>query len=193
LRLKIGIDIDGVTADFVTPFLPLLKRFLGRNVYYEDITTYRFQDAFDYSSEMESRLQDEIDRVNLLRHLPLMPGSLESINRLARDHAVHFVTARPEDRWGATTRDWLDNCGLEYCSVMFRKGRKAEVDDRFDVFVEDRLETALELADVGIRVFLFNHPWNQVEVLPVNCSRVQMWQEIETGVTDLRTDQRSVV
>ena len=76
---------------------------------------------------------------------------------------------------------------------MFRKGRKAEVDARFDVFVEDRLETALELADVGIRVFLFSHPWNQVEVLPVNCSRVQMWQEIETGVTDLRTDQRSAV
>ena len=55
------------------------------------------------------------------------------------------------------------------------EGSVPQVDDRFDVFVEDRLETALELVDVGIRVFLFNHPWNQVEVLPVNCSRVQMW------------------
>jgi uncharacterized HAD superfamily protein len=177
--LKIGIDIDGVTADFVTPFLPVLRRILSRDVRYEDITTYRFQDAFGFGEEVELHTQAEIDRLDLLRHLPQVPGALEIINRLSVAHEVHFVTARPGDRWGSVTKDWLGACGFVYRSVMFREGRKAEVADGFSVFVEDKLETALELADVGIHVFLFDRPWNQAEGLPENCVRVSSWQEIE--------------
>ena len=185
--MKIGIDIDGVTADFVTPFLPVLRHILGRDVCYEDITTYRFQDAFEYGEEVESHTQAEIDRLDILRHLPLIPGVLETINRFSEAHEVHFVTARPGDHWGSGTRDWLGACGFVYRSVMYREGREAEVADGFSVFVEDKLETALELVDVGIHVFLFDRPWNQTEGLPENCVRVGTWQEIEGQMPDFES------
>ena len=60
--MKIGVDIDGVVADFVTPFLPVLGELLERDVRYEEITSYLFQDVFGYDDEMEVRVREEIDR-----------------------------------------------------------------------------------------------------------------------------------
>lgn len=177
--MKIGIDIDGVTADFVTLFLPALREVLGRVVRYEEITTYRFQDAFGYSDEVEARLQVEIDRRDLLRRLPVVPGAREAIRRLGQAHEVHFVTARPEARWGEATRDWLESRGFSNASLRFREGRKAEASEGFDLFVEDHLETALDLVTQKIHVCLYDHPWNQTAELPKACTRVRSWQEVE--------------
>lgn len=180
--MKIGIDIDGVTADFVTPFLPVLREALGREVRYEEITTYRFQDAFGYSDEVEAQVQAEIDRRDLLRRLPVVPGALEAIRRFVREHEVHFVTARPEARWGEATRDWLDSRGFLYASLQFREERKAEASEGFDLFVEDHLNTALDLVTQKIHVCLYDHPWNQTAKLPQGCTRVGSWREVEAVV-----------
>ena len=183
--MKIGIDIDGVTADFVTPFLPVLEEALGRPVRYEDITTYHFQDAFGYGQEMEIQIRKEIDRRDLLRCLPAIPGARETIRRLARSHDIHFITARPEALWGQVTRTWLDGRGFPYASLRFREGRKAEASEGFDLFVEDFLETALDLAAQDIQVCLYDQPWNQARYLPEGCTRVRSWQEVEAVVRSL--------
>ena len=185
MPMKIGIDIDGVTADFVTPFLPVLQALLGRPVRYEEITTYRFQDAFGYDSDMEIRLQEEIDRRDLLRDLPVMSGALETVRRFARTHEVHFITARPEAMWGKVTRDWLDNRGFPYASLRFREGRKAEASEGFGMFVEDCLDNALDLVTQDIHVCLYDQPWNQAENLSENCTRVRSWREIEAVVRSM--------
>ncbi len=184
--MKLGIDIDGVVVDFVTPFLPLLQEAMGHPVRYDDITAYRFQHALGYSDEVEDWVRGEIDRRDLLRGLPRIPGSLESIRRFHREHEIHFVTARPEAKWEDVTREWLRVQGFPYSSVLFREGRKAEGSEGFDLFVEDYLENALDLVAQGIHVCLFDQPWNQNSDLPRRCTRVHSWQEVEDVVASLR-------
>ncbi|MDA0745313.1 MAG: hypothetical protein O2954_02270 [bacterium] len=183
--MKIGIDIDGVTADFVTAFMPVLTEVLGRPVCYEEMTSYRFQDTFGYSDEVEAHLQAEIDRRDLMRTLPVMPGALEAVQRFVRNHEVHFITARTESRWGEVTQAWLDSRGFPYTSVRFREGRKAEAREGFDLFLEDYLDNALDLVTQEIHVCLFDHPWNQCETLPSACTRVRTWAEVETVAASL--------
>ena len=183
--VKIGIDIDGVTADFVTTFLPVLSELVGREVRYEEMTKYMFQDVLGYDDSMEQRVREEIDRRDVLRHLPQMPYSRETINRLGKHHEVHFVTARPEWKWGDVTRDWLSANGFCYDTVLFREGRKAEAAEGYDLFVEDSLGNALELTDQGIYVCLYDQPWNQADELPEGCTRVKSWEGIEEMVREM--------
>ena len=186
--MKIGIDIDGVTADFVTPFLPVLEEALGRPVHYEDITAYLFQEALGYSDEMEVHVRAEIDRRDLLRDLPEIPGALEAIRRLARRHDVHFITARPGEKWGGVTREWLDCRGFPYTSLRFREGRKADASEGFDLFVDDYLENALDLVAQDIHVCLYDQPWNRVPDLPSGCTRVRSWREVEAVAAALSNE-----
>ena len=180
--LKIGVDIDGCVADFVTAFLPVLKDLVGREIRYEEITHYWFQDVLGYDDETEKRVREEIDRRDVLRRLPPIAGSLETLNRLGRDHEVHFVTARPGWQWGEVTRDWLAAEGYRCDSVLFREEKKAEAGEGFDLFVEDYLENAKDLAALGIQVCLYDQPWNQSEELPEGVVRVGTWEEIEERV-----------
>ena len=180
--MKIGVDIDGVVADFVTAFLPVLKDLVGREIRYEEITHYWFQDVLGYDDETEKRVREEIDRRDVLRHLSPITGSLETLNRLGRDHEVHFVTARPGWKWGDVTRDWLAAEGYRYDSVLFREEKKAEAGEGFDLFVEDYLENARDLAALGIQVCLYDQPWNQTDALPDGVVRVRTWEEIEEAV-----------
>ena len=180
--MKIGVDIDGVVADFVTPFLPVLGELLERDVRYEEITSYLFQDVFGYDDEMEVRVREEIDRRDILRDLPALPGAVDAIRRLGKDHEIHFVTARRDAKWGALTREWLDRKGFPYDLVLFREGRKAEAGEGFYLFVEDCLENARDLATQNIHVCLMDQPWNQAEELPERCARVRSWEEVEEVV-----------
>lgn len=191
--MKIGVDIDGVTADFVTAFLPVLGGLAGREVRYEEITSYWFQEVLGYDDATEVWVRETIDRLGVLRRLAPIPGALETVNRLGETHEVHFVTARPEAKWGDLTREWLSRHGFRFASVMFREGRKAGADEGFGLFVEDSLENARDLSGLGIHVCLFDQPWNRTEELPEGVSRVGSWAEVAAAVEEQagRTDQPS--
>ena len=44
--------------------------------------------------------------------------------------------------------------------------------------VDDSLEHALDCSENGIKVLLFNQPWNQNGELPKSITRVYNWKEV---------------
>jgi hypothetical protein len=48
-----------------------------------------------------------------------------------------------------------------------------------DVFCEDDVTIALSLADAGLRVLLFDHPWNR-DAAHERITRVSGWSEVAT-------------
>ena len=49
---------------------------------------------------------------------------------------------------------------------------------KVELIIEDSLETAEECASSGLRVLLFDCPWNQNSNLPEGIMRVKSWKEI---------------
>lgn len=108
-----------------------------------------------------------------------MPGAREILTMLHGQHAVHFVSAR-EERMRAVTEGWLKQHRMPYDSLTLLgdpnkawKARQLEC----DLFIEDSLDNAIQLAGAGFAVALLDCSYNQGR-LPARVLRVRHWNEI---------------
>jgi uncharacterized HAD superfamily protein len=125
------------------------------------------------------------------------PAVLEQL--VAAGHELYFITARAERR-RMVTETWLREKGLfDYAKAVHLKpmgefrpdvprGRydatgsaqyktRLAQELRLDTFCEDDEVISRTLAEAGIRVFLFDHPWNRGVEHPL-VTRVTGWSEV---------------
>jgi len=164
----LAFDIDGVVADIMTTFLDLARERYncGHHLRYEHITTFRLEDCLDLEPDIiRSLIRELIDRPHELTVAPL-PQAVPVLTRLARQTSLVFVTAR--DRV-APIRTWLTRTLPQVPPESIRVVATGDHDTklhyllehRIQFFVEDRLETCLQLAEHGITPILFAQPWNR--------------------------------
>jgi uncharacterized HAD superfamily protein len=185
--MKIAIDIDEVLVDFVTNFLRDHNRRRGTALSKEDISSYRMWELWGETKEESDRSFEEFYNSELFRNLEPAKESIWAVNNLSKDHELHIISSRPETIH-EFTRSWVQkhfpNC---FSGIHFSKKRpvngkslkKAEISAGLgvDLIIEDSLEYAKECAERGIRVLLFDAPWNQSEKLPHRVYRVFSWTE----------------
>jgi uncharacterized HAD superfamily protein len=146
---RLAFDIDGVVADIMTTFLALARERYdqGHHLRYEHITTFY------------------LDRPHELPVAPF-PHAVPVLTRLARETPLLFVTAR--DRRQPIER-WLHHHLAPVPPAAIRVLATGDPDTKIhylkdhgiQYFVEDRLETCLQLADHGITPIVFAQPWNR--------------------------------
>jgi uncharacterized HAD superfamily protein len=125
------------------------------------------------------------------------PAVLEQL--VAAGHELYFITARAERR-RMITETWLREKGLlDYAKAVhlkpigefrpdYPRGRydaqgSAQYKTRLaqelslDAFCEDDDLISRSLAEAGVRVFLFDHPWNRDVQHPL-ITRVNGWSEV---------------
>ncbi len=125
------------------------------------------------------------------------PAVLEQL--VAAGHELYFITARAERR-RMITETWLREKGLfDYAKAVHLKpigefrpdhprGRydpqgsaayktRLALELRLEVFCEDDDLISRSLAEAGVRVFLFDHPWNREVEHPL-VTRVDGWSEV---------------
>ncbi len=164
----LAFDIDGVVADIMTTFLDLAReRYdVGHHLRYEHMTTFRLEDCLDLEpGVIQALIRELIDRPHELTVAPL-PHAVPVLTRLAREAPLLFVTARdrvrPIQTWLHRT---LDRVPPEVIRVVATGDPDAKLhyllDQKIQYFVEDRLETCLQLAEHGITPILFAQPWNR--------------------------------
>jgi uncharacterized HAD superfamily protein len=167
-RDRLAFDIDGVVADIMTPFLDLAReRFdLGHHLRYEDITTFILEECLDLPPRViQELIRELIDRPHELPVEPF-PHAVPVLTRLAGETPLLFVTAR--DRAGPI-ETWLKRtlAGVEPAAIRVVATGNPDTklhylqDHGIHYFVEDRLETCLQLAEAGITPILFAQPWNR--------------------------------
>jgi hypothetical protein len=150
MALRIGIDMDGVLADFRSAFRETAKACLGRNIEEDD----------DPASE-RSLGEKDVQRVwELVARTPnwwmtLRPYEPEQIARLYRltraaGWEVFFLTKRPSSAGDSVqfqTQWWIERYGFYLPAVLTVPGSRGEVANalRLDVVVDDLVLNCVEV------------------------------------------------
>lgn len=185
--MTLGFDIDGVLADFITPFLKLLELRTGGGVIDPDtITDPNFMHHPYLTKQiimecMESASYDP-EFWRALAPLPT-PRQWRALDELSRDHQVVFITHRwVRDTYDIhrVTCDWLNRHGVSDPVVHFTQDRKSVLVKELNIklFVDDRHENCEDVATAtDAAVFMLHRPYNQAFNHP-KVRRVRQLDEI---------------
>ncbi len=177
--MRLGIDLDGVVADFNAGWMRRYNAEHGTDLKPEMVQTW---DAFVPLTRFKSNAEfwkwaRNADGHGLFRDLPLFPDALESLVRLSRDHKIVIITTKPP--WAdADTYAWIADSRIPTREVHITR-RKWEVD--CDVYLDDgphNLER-LVVERPNRTVCRFVRPWNA----PVSGTiDVNSWETFEALV-----------
>lgn len=178
LRLRIGLDIDGVVADSFPVFIRELNKHYGKDI--TELKTYNMTDI--YGVEWDEMSQFFHDNMEYLFSAPKpMPGAVEGINDLVESgHEIVYVTARAPGAEEILTCKWFDDNKIYRNETFFTGGlskKFAVKENEIDIFVDDFMTNALEVASLGVPVLLMDSPYNQGK-LPQGVSRCYCWDDI---------------
>ncbi|MGH7795129.1 MAG: 5' nucleotidase, NT5C type [Candidatus Binatia bacterium] len=169
--MTLGLDIDGVLADFITPFLKLLEGHTGHGpIDPTSITDPNFMHHPFLTEEaivacMEAASYDP----EFWRALtPLLSSDQwQTLDRISREHDLVFITHRwVRDNYDIhqITCDWLRRHGLRRPVVYFTQEKKSALIRKsgIQLFVDDRHENCEDVATATDAVGLMPHrPYNQ--------------------------------
>lgn len=183
----VGLDIDGVVADFLSPFLRVVEKHAGNGpIPVDSITDFRFDQHPSLSEKIVSECMVAVsyDPDFWLGLPPLLsPGEWEALDSLSRKEELVFITHRYEretyDIHGVTC-DWLKQHGITNPVVHFTQGSKAELVENLGIrlFMDDRYENCQEVAEKTEAIVLILHRlYNQSFIHP-RVKRVQNFNEL---------------
>jgi len=178
-RLNIGIDIDGTITE---PYywLDSINEHFNRNIKPEEVIEYSLERIFDLSIE------------ELVKHYKLYGEQMHSeaiiredasqcIKKMTQEHNIFYITARIK-RMERVTKEWLQRHDLPVDDNIYLLGthdKLAQAQElQCDYFIEDRLETATQLAEAGIHVLLIDCTYNKKIEDNHKITRVYNWQDI---------------
>ena len=200
--MRIGVDLDDVIAVCAVPYLKRFAQEYKVELPDEKEIGWHLLREMDAHVSPEER-----DRIRLKLYDGTFFSTLEIykecpavLERLVQQgHEIFFITARAERR-RMVTETWLrEKRILDYAKAVhlkpmgdfrpdYPRGRyDAESSAKYkarlaqelelDVFCEDDVHISKTLADAGVRVMLFDHPWNR-DLEHERITRVSGWTEV---------------
>lgn len=161
--MKIGLDIDGVLADWAGGMIDKAKE-LGLPGYPEHPDNVDYWDHLTDCGDLWSRVKDDED---FWMGLKPFPGTLP----LEFEPYV-YITSRPVR--SEISYFWLSKHGFPNSERVFTAARPEDKLNivkalGIDVFVDDKIETVEQMRSAGINAFLFEAPYQKghVHTLPV--------------------------
>lgn len=160
--MRLGIDLDGVVADFNSGWISRYNSDFGADVAFDAVRSWNAIPSlthFRHMGEFWKWAQDH-DGHSLFRHLETYNGAVEALWSLARQrHAVVILTTKPP--WAIhDTFEWIAEHRLPTREVHILE-HKWEVD--CDVYLEDAPHNLVELVKnrPDRTVVRFVRPWNE--------------------------------
>lgn len=173
-RKRIGIDCDGVLAEFYRRYTEEMQRLFPHipNL----VGTSKHMPCWfvdEWPGATKEMVKATWDAVTNSRDwwLGLAPiptfDERRALTHLARDHEVYIITARRETKGNSVlhqTWRWLGNHGIHGVSVIVQKNKGPLARAlKLDYFLDDRPQNCEEVNNyaTSCRVFLREWPWNE--------------------------------
>lgn len=177
----IGVDLDGVVTDVVRVIIDYLRD-TGRGEFYPgDFITYNTENWASVTKEEMGKL---FSTPEVYTNMPFIRDAQSGLRTLKfLGYSLYAITSRPTVVEDATNK-WIKDNNLPFEKVIFttHSDKKLEcINNHVDYFIEDRLETCLDLAEVCKKVFVFDSRYNRSKSLPKNIIRVFAWTDVITN------------
>ena len=160
--MRLGIDLDGVVADFNAGWIRLHRDEFGSGLHPEMVKTWNGLHELGGFADMGAFwrwARGNADRPSIFRHLDLYPDALDTLNALdCAGHEIVIITTKP--KWARVdTLRWLADHELPTAEVHMIV-EKHRVD--CDVYLDDSPHVLPELLvhRPEAMVCRFVRPWN---------------------------------
>lgn len=160
--LRLGIDLDGVVADFNAGWIRLHREEFGSDLHPSMVQTWDGLAELGGFADMRAFwrwAEGGASRPSIFRHLELYPTALDTLRRLRRDgHHVVIVTTKPSWAVNDTFR-WLADNEIPTREVHITD-HKHEVD--CDIYLDDSPTVLPDLLThrADRLICRFVRPWN---------------------------------
>lgn len=183
-NLNICIDIDGTVTE---PYYWLADAnwFFNKQVQPKDVISYEIHKVMGVEKQAYDVFYDQLGE-DMHRKAQIRPGVKEVIDRMTGLHQIHFVTAR-EEMMREVSLEWLQKHEIPFDTIsLLGSCHKADTAKHLqcDLFIEDSLYNAQELARAGFDVLLVDCYYNKA-ILPPGVVRINDWYQIERIAADL--------
>lgn len=190
--MTIGIDIDGVVANFAKRFSEVLRDIYGERVPLittgEQILAWHWEDWCGLTKDEVEKGWEKLARTeNFWETLDILDD--EDFNALLsayiespKDLQIYFVTSRVRSKGNkvvAQTINWFLGKGLYNAQVISSNEKHVVAKAlHFQYFIDDKLETCMEVKfwNPKCQVYIMDYPYNRVET-PIPIKRVQYLRE----------------
>lgn len=159
--MRLGIDLDGVVADFNGGWIRLYNEQFGTDLSKDMVRTWDGPIDISHFEHMGEfwHWAEQGDRPSIFRHLDTLPGALESLAGLAIDHDIVIITTKPD--WAVhDTLAWLSDNKIPTREIHITI-EKWRVD--CDVYLDDspgQVETIHRMRPDRV-MCRFVRPWNK--------------------------------
>ena len=181
--MRLGIDLDGVVADFNAGWIRIHREEFGSELQPEEVTTWDGLHVLAGFADMAAFwdwAQATEYRPSIFRHFDPYPDAVDTLRALdASGHEIVIITAKP--RWAVTdTLRWLADHELPTTEIHIQSA-KYRVD--CDVYLDDSPFVVPELVEhrPAATVCRFVRPWNDPVAGAVD---VVTWQDFHALVTE---------
>lgn len=183
----LGVDFDDVLVRTGHALAEFHNATYGTSYTRDEVTDFKLSGIWNCTPEEAHRRIGEFISTEFHHKAEAVLGAYDALKILKKDYDIVIVTGRSSE-WRDTTVEWLEKnfIGLyreihftdsHPNSVSFRPKSEIAQNLGFNIFIDDALHFASDVASVGIPVLLFDTPWNQGE-LPKGVTRVYSWEEI---------------
>ncbi len=181
--MKIGIDVDGVLADLVTPLIQFHNEKYGTELSVEDVKGYDLAEAWEVSDAEHRRRIDDFLQSDRVSNLEPLEDARGVIDILASKHDLYVLTARKPAIAREATERWVNERFPDsFEDVLFSEdsSSKAALCEENDItlLIDDNPDHVRACSEHDVTGVLFRQPWNEDADLPEHVPKVHGWSQV---------------
>jgi 5'(3')-deoxyribonucleotidase len=159
-RFRLGIDLDGVVADFNSGWMERYNREFGSRLAASDVVSWDGLHTLTHFGSMDDFWGwAQRGAASIFRDLPVFDGAIETMNELARDHRIVIISSKFD--WSIPdTLAWMGQHRVPAREIHFVWDKTTVP---CDVYLEDAPANveALVRAHPDALVCRMVRPWNR--------------------------------
>ena len=185
-QFVLGVDLDGVVADFARGLKPIAAEWLGvPEMALTDHISYGFSEwGLDAAGGYDTLHRFAVKERELFARLPPVAGAPAALRRLDTlpEIRIRIITHRLYIHWFhkeaiRQTTDWLENHGIPYWDLCFMRDKAAV---GADLYLEDSPDNIRDLRASGHETIVVRNSTNRDLPGP----GAESWEEIEALIRE---------